>query len=91
MEEKRTRRDIETKVNDIILSHLNVLADDIRPESKMEGDLGADSFDGVEIAVAIEKEFDIHISDDRLDAMAKATVADIYTMVEHYLIKEDRA
>ena len=84
-----TKQDIEQKVNGIIIDTLGVMVEDIRPESKMESDLGADSLDAVEITMAIEREFGIHVSDDRFAAMTNATVADIYTMVEQYLTKEE--
>ena len=84
-----TRKEIEQKVNDIIAMRLNILLADVRPEAKLATDFDADSFAAVDITVAIEKEFDISISDDKIDAMVNATVADIYTMVEQYLTIKD--
>ena len=80
-----TRKEIEQKVNEIIALHLNILLADVTPDAKLATDFDADSFKTVDITVDIEKAFDISVSDDRIDAMANATVSDIYTMVEQYL------
>ena len=82
---KYSRKEIEQKVNEIIAMRLNILLADVCPSSKLATDFDADSLAAVEITVAIEKEFDISISDSKIDAMTNATVADIYTMVEQYL------
>lgn len=82
---KYSRKEIEQKVNEIIAMRLNILLADVCPSAKLATDFDADSLAAVEITVAIEKEFDISISDSKIDAMTNATVADIYTMVEQYL------
>lgn len=84
-----SRQEIIDRVNDIIAIHLNIMLADVNPDAKLATDFDADSFAAVEITVAIEKEFDISISDDKIDALQNATVADIYTMVEQYLSKNE--
>lgn len=81
------RKEIEQRVNEIIQPRLADSRIEIKPEQKLSTDLCFDSLDAIEICINIEKEFDIYISDDKIDAIANATVGDIYTMVEQHLTK----
>lgn len=56
---------IEDKVKAIISGHLG--KKDIKGEDLIIADLGADSLDIVELSMAFEDEFDLHISDEQLD------------------------
>lgn len=80
-----TREEIEQKVKEIIQPKLGCTGIEIQPEQKLADDLAIDSLDAIEISIDIEKEFDIYISDDKIDAIVNATVGDIYTMVEQHL------
>lgn len=62
------------RVNALIADSLGVAEDEIVPAASFIEDLGADSLDIVELVMAIEKEFDIEISDD--DAERIGTVQD---------------
>ncbi|MCK9470750.1 MAG: acyl carrier protein [Bacilli bacterium] len=63
------------KVKKLIASELNIKEDEIKLESSLTQDLGADSLDAVELIMAIEEEFDVQVSDD--EAQNIRTVKDI--------------
>lgn len=56
--------DIEQRVKKIICEQLNVAESDLKPETHINNDLGADSLDDVELIMALEDEFEIEIPDD---------------------------
>lgn len=56
--------DILAKLTTILEAQLGIDKATIKPESRFEEDLGADSLDFVDIIMAIEEEFDIDISDE---------------------------
>lgn len=63
------------KVRKLIASELNIKEDEIKLESSLTQDLGADSLDAVELIMAIEEEFDVQVSDE--EAQNIRTVKDI--------------
>ncbi|MDB4618342.1 MAG: acyl carrier protein [Akkermansiaceae bacterium] len=71
---------IQEKVTEIIVEQLGVSADQVKPESKMIEDLGADSLDAVELVMAVEEEFDIEVPDEEAEKLA--SVGDIIAHVE---------
>ncbi len=71
---------ISEKVTEIIVEQLGVSADQVKPESKMIEDLGADSLDAVELVMAVEEEFGIEVPDE--DAEKLVSVGDIVAHVE---------
>ena len=56
-------RPIEHRLREIIEDHLDVPPDRIRLDSRFIEDLGADSLDAVELAMAVEEEFNINVPD----------------------------
>ncbi len=58
---------VESKIKEIIAEQLGINEDDIAAESSLSDDLGADSLDIVEIAMALEDEFEVEISDADID------------------------
>lgn len=52
------------KVKKIVAEQLGVAEENIKPESSIFKDLGADSLDSVELVMAIEEEFNIEIPDE---------------------------
>ena len=66
--------DIAAKVKEIVIEQLCVDADDVTPDASFEDDLGADSFDFVELIMAFEDTFDVEIADE--DAEKIKTVKD---------------
>lgn len=73
---------IQEKVTEIIVEQLGVSADQVKPESKMIEDLGADSLDAVELVMAVEEEFGIEVPDEEAEKLI--TVGDIIAHVEKF-------
>jgi len=71
---------IAEKVTEIIVEQLGVSADQVKPESNLIEDLGADSLDAVELVMAVEEEFGIEVPDEEAEKLRK--VGDIISHVE---------
>lgn len=56
-----TQEDIYKKVSSTLVEALNVDEDEINPESTLQGDLGAESIDFLDIVFRLEREFGIKI------------------------------
>ena len=56
-----TQGEIYTKVSDTLVEALNVEPEDIKPTSTLQGDLGAESIDFLDIVFRLEREFGIKI------------------------------
>lgn len=56
-----TQEEIYTKVSATLVEALNVDEDEIKPESTLQGDLGAESIDFLDIVFRLEREFGIKI------------------------------
>ena len=64
--------DIAKRVKEIVAEQLGVEESQVVTEASFMDDLGADSLDIVEIAMALEEEFEVEISDadiDRIDTV----------------------
>ena len=68
------------KIKKIISEQLEVDQSIITESSTITGDLGADSLDLVDLAMSIEDEFDIELSDEALDKIKK--VGDLASYIE---------
>ena len=68
------------KVKELILNQLPVKADDIKLESALIDDLGADSANLMMLIMDLEMEYDITVSDDMLTGVR--TVGDIVKYLE---------
>src|SRR2546425_3864798 len=55
------RDEIYSKVSATLVEALNVDEDEIKPESTLQGDLGAESIDFLDIVFRLEREFGIKI------------------------------
>ena len=62
------------KLRALLAEQLGISVDDIAPETNIIDDLGADSLDVVELITALEDEYDLIITDDR--------VRELYTVKE---------
>lgn len=69
------------KVAQIIAEELGVELDDIKMDTHLTDDLGADSLDAVELIMSIEEEFDVEIPDEELQNIQ--TVADIVEFLDN--------
>ena len=68
------------KLKDIIAEQLSVEADEVKMDSNIQDDLGADSLDVVDLITTIEDEFDISIPDEAVEEIK--TVCDIVNYIE---------
>ena len=62
------------KLRALLAEQLGISVDDITPETNIIDDLGADSLDVMELLTALEDEYDLIITDDR--------VRELYTVKE---------
>ena len=72
--------DTQDRVQKIVVEHLGVEADKVKPEASFIDDLGADSLDTVELVMAFEEEFGIEIPDDAAETIQ--TVGDAISFIE---------
>ncbi len=77
--------DVRTQVHRILFRHLGVDESELLPEADLQADLGADSLDVVELVMAFEEAFDLHVPDEDVERMR--TLGDI----ERYLEKRVEA
>ena len=71
---------VEKKVQKIVCEILGVSPEEVKLEVSFIDDLGADSLDTVELAMAFEEEFNIDIPDDETDALVTVKNAVDYIM-----------
>ena len=82
---KYSREEIESGVREIIAQVMRLEADEVKLDDLMKEDIGCDSIDCVEIVIELEKEFDINIPDNEMDAAAGWTVSELCDYVEERL------
>lgn len=70
---------VESKVQEIIVSKLGVEESQVTPSASFTNDLGADSLDTVELVMEFEKAFNLQIPDE--DAEKIQTVGDAVTYI----------
>ena len=68
------------KVREIVLETLSCDGSEIKPETNLAADLGADSLDAVELSMALEDAFSVSIPDE--DLANFKTVGDIVTYID---------
>ncbi|MDB4814747.1 acyl carrier protein [Akkermansiaceae bacterium] len=76
-------------VTEIIVEQLSITADQVRPESKIIEDLGADFTDAVELVMAVEEEFGIEVPDEEAEKFI--SVSDIISYVEKALLRNSES
>ncbi len=67
-------------VREVIVEQLSRSAEEVKPESRIREDLGADSLDAVELVMALEEKFGVEIPDS--DAEKFVTVDDVVKYVQ---------
>ena len=70
------------KVKEIIAEQLCISADEIKDDSNIIEDLGADSLDVVELLMTFEDEFKVSIPDEKLEDLK--TVPQIVKLIDEY-------
>lgn len=77
-----------TRLRTVVAVHLSINSDQVTPESSFKEDLGADSIDIVEVAMAVEDEFRIVITDDEVNAcMGDGTFGKLAELVDAKLAR----
>lgn len=74
------------RVQVIIARELGADLDRVTPEARLQEDLGADYIDSLSIAMAIEDEIDVVLSDDQVASFADATVGFITAIVDKAIV-----
>ncbi len=69
-----------TQITKVLVDAINVDESLVKPEAKLNEDLGIDSLAAVELALELETEFDVRIEDDELANLV--TVQDILDIIE---------
>ena len=82
---KYSREEIESGVREIIAKCMQLETDEVKLDDLMKDGIGCDSIDCVEIVIELEKEFDINIPDNEVDAAAGWTVSELCDYVEERL------
>ncbi len=71
---------LEARVTRVLTDRLGIPPDQILRDARLVEDLGMDSLDAVELAIATEREFDIAIDEGQVAQLK--TVADIVALVQ---------
>jgi len=72
--------DLERRVKQILTNRLGIPADEITLGAKLVDDLGMDSLDAVELAIATERQFNVALSDEQVAKLK--TVSDIIGLIQ---------
>ena len=68
------------KVKELVAEQLGISKDEIKPESNILEDLGADSLDIIEMLMTLEEEYGITIPDDKIGQIK--TIGQIVELIE---------
>ena len=71
--------EVQSRVEKLIVEHLGVESEKVTREASFVDDLGADSLDVIELAMAVEEEFGIEVPDDEVNKID--TVGDLIDYV----------
>ena len=75
----------QEKTRALIAQKLNLDENDITPEKSLNNDLGADSLDVVEVALMLEREFNVKFEESETEKIQ--TVNDLYALIEKHTKK----
>jgi acyl carrier protein len=78
-------QDVASGLKEIMAARLGLPAEQLVPEARLVEDLGLDSLDAVELAISVERKFDIEVPEEELTKLK--TVADMVALVESRLPK----
>ena len=67
-------------LREIMAARLGLPTEQLVPEARLAEDLGLDSLDAVELAISVERKFDIEVPEEELTKLK--TVADMVALVE---------
>ena len=63
--------DLEQRLKKLLMDRVGVPEKKIKPEASLADDLSLDSLDGVELAMAIEEEFNLQLDDGQMKQLVK--------------------
>jgi acyl carrier protein len=72
--------ELEARIKQILSHRLGISPEEIRLDAMLVEDLGMDSLDAVELAIATERQFNVALSDEQMAKLR--TVADIVALVQ---------
>jgi acyl carrier protein len=72
--------DLETQIRQILVTRLGLPTEEVTLAARLQEDLGVDSLDAVEMAIAIERQFDVGLSDEQVASVK--TVGDMVALVQ---------
>jgi acyl carrier protein len=72
--------DLDARIKQILTYRLGIPPEEIRLDATLVEDLGMDSLDAVELAIATERQFNVTLSDEQMAKLR--TVADIVALVQ---------
>lgn len=76
------KTDIMNRIREIVVEHLGVSADQVKPDAHFINDLGADSLGTVELIMSLEEAFDLDIPDEQAEQIR--TVGDALVYIEQH-------
>ena len=71
---------LEQGVRELIIEILSVQPEEIKMDEKLSDSLGVDSTEMVNVILALEKKFDLHIEDKQITKFS--SLRDIITLIE---------
>jgi acyl carrier protein len=75
-----TAQEVVDGLKEIMAARLGLQTEQIVPGARLKEDLGLDSLDAVELAIAVERKFNIDVPEEELTKLT--TVADMVALVE---------
>ena len=78
--------DTTQRIRVLVAEQLGIDPQEVRPESSILDDLGADSLDVVELVMAIEDEFDIEVPDEAAEGIR--TIGDVERYVNQQAARD---
>ena len=77
--------EIVTRVNKVVLEEFDVEEGDLKPDAHLGEDLDLDSLDGIDLVVALEREFrEIKVKIKEKEARELMHLRDVYKFIEGY-------
>ncbi|HWC03943.1 MAG TPA: acyl carrier protein [Methylomirabilota bacterium] len=75
-----TPQEVAEGLKELMAARLGLPAEQIVPDARLVEDLGLDSLDAVELAIAVERRFNIEVPEEELTKLK--TVADMVALVD---------
>lgn len=76
-----TKKEIQLKVDEILVKTLGVGEDSVEPTATLKWDLMCDSIDAIEVSMQLERTFGVTITDYQIGEMQNGKVEDVYEII----------